>query len=311
MAKPHDAAMGTRSPTGQLVWTVFLLLAAGPLHQLPLVFAAGSANACTARVGLLQLSRAATSTELDAAAKTATANGANVLVVPQAFAANLSVAGAFGALARQLSVPVVGTYQYTSPGLGTGAALYSRSGELLLAYSKPRGTYDRPTAGANRTTVPLWLGEDCTVRTALLLDTDYLFPETVRALLSQDTELALLSTDWHLTPRDLDHLAVLATDNRLFLATANYAAGAAQGAASDQRMSSNGQSSLLSTFSCSNGRCLHIAGAASGPVIFEANITALRHPPCTRCAAELALGGDMTRKPYRYQHLCFDGPIQL
>lgn len=101
--------------------------------------------------------------------------------------------------------------------------MIDRNGNALLEYSKPRGTFDAPTAGTNRT-VATFATANCSVTVALTLGFDYLFPETVRAVMPLGVQLVLNSVSVALSDTDIKHIHVLAYDNRVFLATANYAA---------------------------------------------------------------------------------------
>jgi hypothetical protein len=105
---------------------------------------------------------------------------------------------------------------------GTHAVLIDRGGVVVLAYDKPVGTFTAPTAGTNRAVASLKTS-NCSVVIALTLGFDYLFPETVRAVLPLGAQLVLNPVSVSLTDTDLQHLHVLAYDNRVFIATANYA----------------------------------------------------------------------------------------
>jgi len=103
--------------------------------------------------------------------------------------------------------------------------LIDREGAVVLAYNKPIGTFAAPTAGTNRTVASLKTS-NCSVVIALTLGFDYLFPEAVRAVLHLGAQLVLNPVSVSLTDTDLQHLHVLAYDNRVFIATANHAASA-------------------------------------------------------------------------------------
>jgi predicted amidohydrolase len=251
----------------------------------------GSASAtCTVKIGLLQLPANATLQALHAMAAQAQAQGADIVVAPEAFSSDPASSEPYGALAQQLKLAVVGTFASSTT---THAVLYDRDGQLLLSYSKQRGTFDRPTsAGANRTVVSMDIGT-CVVRTALLLGTDYLFPETARALMPQGVQLTLLPLSGTVEDVDLMHFHMLAMDNRMILATANWAGGIDNTTVAGR----NGRSGMVWAGSRTRPVGGHtVSGSHAGLMVFEAPISTL----------SMVGGGDIHREPFRYRHLCYD-----
>ena len=212
----------------------------------------------------------------------------DLVVTPEAYFRDPVMARReYAAHASQLQLAVVGAFLSAT---NTSAGIWDRTGHQVLEYTKPHGTPAEPTAGGNRTVVELNIAGGCAVKVAILLGTDFLFPETTRALMPQGVELVLSPLSQEVTDTDLKHLHITAIDNKVFLATANYGGSGF-----------NGRSGLA--WAGSKTRPLggeELAGSDVGLFAFDAPISALEHVG----------GGDTHREPFRYRHLCYDSERQ-